>query len=280
MRSCLNEFVANEAGLRANQAKAVHRMRVAGRRLQSALAMFDRFAGKHADRLKDECNWLIDELSFAREIDVFAEDVLQAVLTGPGVPLIVRRVEKICMAQRRKAYRRANAAVLSLRYRRFLSHVQQMAVSVDGPAAAQHEASEIALKALSAAWRELKVKKRIEELSRSRLHKLRLRSKRMRYSAEIAKGLLGKDGRSTNFDRLLKALSRLQSALGAINDIAVHKTILRDFILAVGGSDMPDDLVRKQIKIFLPEQKKRRRKLINKAARAYDAILDVGMCWA
>jgi CHAD domain-containing protein len=280
LRAYRGEISANEAGVRAGNAEAVHQMRVAGRRLQSALGMLAEFARKEADRLKEECNWLIDELSPAREIDVFIGDVLQPILNKSGTPPMALRLQAVCLAERKKAYRRANAALSSPKFRRFLSDLRQMEADAH-LATAQDDAADVASRVLSEARRELKAKKQIEELSSSRLHKLRLRTKRMRYSVEIARELLERKGHNPDFRRLSKALSQLQTALGATHDIAVHERMLHDFMVTFAElkHEQAEDF-REQLKIFLPKKKKRRRKLLGKASRAYDEFWDVGKCWS
>jgi len=282
LKTCLDELVADQRGVRGGKVEAVHHMRVTVRRLQSALAMFGDATTDEIDALKDKCDWLIDELGLAREIDVFSEEVLQPLLTSSDTPPVVYWVHKICLAERRKAYRRANSALSSVKFGSFLSGLRQMVASANGFVVHQENAKDAVSRALDTARRELKVKKKFKELSRSRLHKLRLRSKRMRYSVEIARGLIGKRERRVKLRNLLKRLSELQSSLGSINDLCVHEVMLRKLIEQRAGSKRraTSGFVRKQIKIFLPEEKRRRRKLMRKAQKSYDAIIDAGKCWA
>ena len=86
----------------------------------------------------------------------------------------------------------------------------------------------------------MKTGRRIEELNLRRLHKLRLRGKRMRYTIEFAKGLYDKESKHKRIERTLKDLAEnLQSALGTLNDIASGKAIM-DRIISEGKVNRKD----------------------------------------
>jgi triphosphatase len=75
----------------------------------------------------------------------------------------------------------------------------------------------------------------IDELDLRRLHKLRLRAKRMRYTIELTRGL--HEANPRRVERLLKQLGKLQSALGQLNDLASARTILH----RCGGKSRPQE---------------------------------------
>jgi inorganic triphosphatase YgiF len=66
-----DELRVNESGARIESPVAVHRMRVASRRLRSSLATFaPLFVGPQAHRLRDELLWLGAALGPVRDIEV------------------------------------------------------------------------------------------------------------------------------------------------------------------------------------------------------------------
>ncbi len=111
--------------LRANEAcvlaraheEGIHQMRVAARRLRSALTLYrDHLPEEQFRYLNGELKWLIRELGSARDWDVFVDGVLRPVegdLTEePTIPVLAHTVEKL----RDEAYDRASAAIKSQRY--------------------------------------------------------------------------------------------------------------------------------------------------------------------
>jgi inorganic triphosphatase YgiF len=72
VQSCLRHFRLNEALVaHGRDGKALHQMRVAMRRLRSALALFKpAFAGEEQERLAAELRWFTVELGRARDLDV------------------------------------------------------------------------------------------------------------------------------------------------------------------------------------------------------------------
>jgi len=67
----IDELRAREPGARVERPDAVHRMRVASRRLRSSLATFrPLFRGARARRLRDELQWLGTVLGPVRDVEV------------------------------------------------------------------------------------------------------------------------------------------------------------------------------------------------------------------
>ena len=81
MRNCLSHTVLNEASaLKGEDPEGIHQMRVALRRLRSALGLFrDLMPADQYEFLGGEVKWLAGELGNARNWDVFLADLLAPV---------------------------------------------------------------------------------------------------------------------------------------------------------------------------------------------------------
>ena len=81
MRNCLSHTVLNEAAaLKGEDPEGIHQMRVALRRLRSALGLFrDLMPADQYEFLASEVKWLAGELGNARNWDVFLADLLAPV---------------------------------------------------------------------------------------------------------------------------------------------------------------------------------------------------------
>ena len=78
VRNCLRQIIDNEPGVCAGDAEALHQMRIGLRRLRTAIASFAPVsAGSEQDRIKAELKWATKALGPARDLDVFATDVLK-----------------------------------------------------------------------------------------------------------------------------------------------------------------------------------------------------------
>ena len=94
-QSCLRQIIANEPAMCAGQAEALHQMRIGLRRLRAAIAIFaDVVDDEELETIKGELKWITQELGPARDLDVFAADVLapvksQAARATPASPRLI-----------------------------------------------------------------------------------------------------------------------------------------------------------------------------------------------
>ena len=112
--NCLRQILANEAATRAGRAKSLHQMRIGLRRLRAALAIFAAaLADEQMDRIKAELKWVTRELGPARDLDVFAANVLApsrdsapVTSTGPRpVATSMRNAKRLTPAPRLRSAR-------------------------------------------------------------------------------------------------------------------------------------------------------------------------------
>lgn len=229
---CLHHLISNRSGVRAHIAEALHQARVALRRFDAAVKLFGKIQSEQkAMTVARELKWIGDELSGARELDVFITDFLVPFRTKHPKESGAAEVYRVCIQQREKAYERAIAALASQRFRKFLIDVAEWIEADNGQQRVgsglkrDQSAKDLVSKALSKIWSKMKPGRRIDELDLHRLHKLRLRAKRMRYTIEFTRGLYDNRSHPKRIERVLHELGKLQSALGTLNDIASAKAI-------------------------------------------------------
>ncbi len=220
----------------------VHQMRVALRRLRSALALFRRAAGGAAvDILKHDLKSLLQVLGPARDWDVFTAGTGHAV--GRALP-DDRPVARLLAASERKrqdCYAALTHFIASPAFRRLgirlacLGAFRPWSLAVPEADSGEAVAKQLALQA--APLREFAahaLSKRLERLLTTsddlsaltppELHALRIQGKRMRYAAEFFAALYpSKDTR-----RFLRRSVALQERLGRLNDGAVAAGLMAD----------------------------------------------------
>jgi CHAD domain-containing protein len=208
----------------------VHKMRVAMRRLRSALATYRPVLDREqTDPVRDELRWLAQQLGDARDTEVLREHLLERVADEPA-ELVMGRVKQAVDGRLRTRYRDAHArAVEALddeRYFRLLGTLDRL-VAAPPLTGADRAAAKVLPGLLRRDWKRLRNRARTaldaEPAERDpALHETRKAAKRVRYAAESAAGTLG--GKA---DKLAKRAKHLQNVLGANQDAAVFRPELR-----------------------------------------------------
>lgn len=237
-RACQRHLLRNEAHLRElHDPEAVHQMRIALRRLRSALSVFNSVvSGPETEALTAELKWLTDELGPARDTDVFIAEILDPILAvhpdENGLAALATRFEH------RKAthYRRALAAIDD---RRYTALMLQIGAWIEGGAwlrpddpAMQAQIARpcggFAAETLDIRHKKvLKRGKRFSVQDVCQRHRLRVQIKKLRYASEFFSDVWGKGKPVKAYVRALKAL---QDDLGNLNDIAVAHSLLRAMV--------------------------------------------------
>ncbi len=220
--SCVAHLKENEAcALAGEDAEGVHQMRVASRRLRSAISVFrEALPGAWTGRLAREVRWLAGEMADAREWDVFLAETLAPLReTMPDEPSLALLAARGAEA-RDRAYDRVRAAAADPRYTRLLLDLAR-ALAEGWEATVPVVA---AARAVLAARddRALRAGANLEGLDAQGLHRLRIRLKQLRYAVEFFTDLFpGKAPR-----RYASALADLQDCLGLLQDVAVTGPLL------------------------------------------------------
>lgn len=232
-------LLENDAGVRAGELEAVHKARVACRRMRSDLRTFaPLLEDGWADPIRDELRWLAGELGGVRD-----RDVLRIRLEGQ-IDVLASRDARSARAvldrladERQEAGVRAVAALDSRRYLELLDRLVDASADPRTTAAAAKPAAEVLPALARAAFSRLR--KHVRRLPKhppdEALHDLRIQAKRARYAADIVVPVVGKPA-----VRYTKAMGRLQDVLGDLQDCAVAEAWLRS---AAQCSDGPTAFV-------------------------------------
>lgn len=233
IQNCLDHLQANElAVLHSDDAEGVHQVRVALRRLRAALWMFRPILPEDFYRqIADEAKWLSGEMASARTWDVFAEELLPPLMHLQSDKRILDAMAARVVQVRHESRERASDAILSERYTEFLLRLSAL---LSSRAWRNQHVSEKTIQLLDPIKdhsndllerRDRKVRKtgrRIEDLSESEIHNLRIAVKRLRYTADFLESLYPR----RRVKQYLKRLSTLQDGLGYLNDVAEAEALV------------------------------------------------------
>lgn len=231
-RACLQHLLLNAPVLRARRMpEAVHQMRVALRRLRSAMTLFRPLVGgEEAAALLGEIKDITGVLGAARDLDVFMADVLAPVVEAAPTDAGLAALHATIGARRQAAYARAVETIDS---RRFACLVLDIGVWLEGgawlrttaPDLRDRPVAEAAADILHARHRKvLKAGRRFGELDAEGRHRLRIHIKRLRYAVEFFASLYSRKKARA----FAKRLARAQDALGHLNDLAVAEALLHE----------------------------------------------------
>ena len=226
-RSCLAQLLRNEPAVLSAQPEGVHQMRVAVRRLRSAISSLKKILPpEEVQWVTEELRWLGGTLGPARNLDVFAAELLPAARTGlpdePGWDDLDATLDRL----RATAYSQIREAVLSQRYTGSMLRLLRW---FEGAGRRRHSASDepdpmaspigaIAPGVLDQRRRKVRQRgKGFGSLAPRERHKLRIAVKKLRYTIELFGSLFDGD----RLERFVSRLKRLQSDLGYANDVRV-----------------------------------------------------------
>jgi inorganic triphosphatase YgiF len=230
--SCLHHFAANRTAVLAGDAEGIHQMRVGLRRLRAALSLFKALIdGPELDDVKTDLKWLSGELSAARDFDVFLRKTLKPMEKDApaGLPALEENIE----ARREQGFARARRLVKSARFRHILLKTGLWLTGGDWAASDDEIRRDLRQRPLRDMARSIlkertakvvKKLKRFDGMDDNQRHKLRIAVKKLRYAVGFFESLFNPGHRRKRFAARLKAL---QSALGRLNDIRVHRNFAR-----------------------------------------------------
>ncbi len=223
--------------------EAVHRLRIAARRLRSALSTYESvFAPGSVDDLREELRWLGGALGDARDCEVLRGDLDALLAQEPERPYTARlraRIERDLDASHALGQQQAVETLASERYRMLLRLLEAVTRSPDLAPTASDPARRVLPYLLARDIR--RVRRAVRAARRTdpgtahdqALHEVRKKAKRLRYAGESAIPVLGKRAR-----RLARRTKRLQDSLGAHQDTVACRVWLED--LARRSADDPE----------------------------------------
>jgi CHAD domain-containing protein len=227
---------AQDAAVRTGEAEGVHQLRIAARRLRSALAtcrpLLDR---EVTDPVRDELRWLGEVFAPARDAQVLREHVRDELAAQPAdlvVGAVASRIDDELRADFQTGRERALESLDSGRYLRLLDTLDEFVASPPFTEEADKRANKVVPRLLA---RDVKrLRREVHAIDSAddpsardvAFHEARKKAKRLRYAAEMAEPVLGKRARS-----LTKAAKKLQKALGVHQDSVVARQRLRELAM-------------------------------------------------
>ncbi|MGH3913888.1 MAG: CHAD domain-containing protein [Pseudonocardiaceae bacterium] len=233
LREQVEELVSRDLEARTDEPDAVHKMRVATRRLRSALATYRPLLNREfTDPLRDELRWLGGALSDPRDAEVLQHRLSGLVKKQPDELVlgpVLRRIDLDIGARHRTGHAHLLEALDDERYRRLLDTLDELLADPPFTKKARKRAHRKLLPLVGRACA------RVDRASRATdaadtpekrdegLHEVRKAAKRARYAAESVAAVLGKPA-----TRLAKRMEHLQEVLGEHQDSVMSRQVLRE----------------------------------------------------
>ncbi|MDQ1541096.1 MAG: hypothetical protein QOH29_1822 [Actinomycetota bacterium] len=226
LRSYTRLLMSYDVAVRRGIDDSVHQMRVASRRLRSALRSFAPLLdAEWADELGAELHWLAGVLGAARDTEVLRDRMLVAAaeLPPPARPdAVAAKLADICGKRHQAAMEELAAALRSDRYLTLLERLVDGATYPRTNDAARRPAGDVLKIAIRASWTTMR--KRADPVTRHRrrpptasdYHRVRIAAKRLRYLCDAAVPALGPKAR-----KLSAQAARVQDVLGEHHDAIV-----------------------------------------------------------
>ncbi|WP_214325931.1 CYTH and CHAD domain-containing protein [Nonomuraea sediminis] len=229
LESQVTALLSQDPRVRRAEEDAVHQMRVACRRLRSALKAFKSLLGD-TQALQDELRWLGNVLGEARDLEVirdrFArhlEGLAPELVTGP----IATRLGDDLHEREQQAYERIKDTLSGARYYALLDALDALVADpgLRKPAGkpAEKTLNGVAVKNWDRVTKAYDTAQAVEDPERREIamHDVRKAAKRARYTAEALRPTLGKPMR-----KLAKNAEAVQEILGLHQDGVVAQEVL------------------------------------------------------
>lgn len=225
-------LASNDVGMRTGR-PAVHKTRVAARRLRSTLRMFDDvFDAAPAEELDNELSWYADLLGAVRDRDILSSRLTEQIAELPPQQVrgpIEAEITKALAAERQEALDRLNERIGGIRYGHLIQLLRGWRTAPPFTAAASEEAS-AAVKYVDKAKKKADKRLRKADDDIDQLHRARKATKRARYAAELVEPV------DSDMKVIAKDAEELQTLLGEHQDAVVAADFLAK-ISADAGSE-------------------------------------------
>lgn len=231
LREQVSEVVSRDPQVRRDLPDAVHKMRVATRRLRSALKTFRVLDRAVTDPLRDELRWLAGVLGGARDAEVMHARLRTLVAAEPPELVlgpVQRRIDLVMDRRYRSAHDDVVATLDGDRYLRLLDALDDLVGAPPFDDRASGRARDVLPALVRKTWKRLD--RTLREAERAEpgsaqdllLHEARKDAKAARYAAESVVPVFGGDAK-----RLATAMEDLQEVLGEHQDGVVTREVLR-----------------------------------------------------
>lgn len=235
LTACLQHLMANLAAAeKGDGPDGIHQLRVALRRLRSAVSAFKREVPASAlEMLGADAKNLAATLGPARNWDVFATTTIPDIEAAGIESIDFTALKSALEPSRASSYEAARSQLANVESTRFvLSLGRAIArrawrndVDVASLAALTQPSRDFADRALTRLHKKaLKQGRHLQHLEPEARHELRITLKKLRYDAEFFRPLYS----NKNADDFLRQLSKMQELLGVDNDVSTTQSLLRE----------------------------------------------------
>ena len=223
----------HDRGVRSGERRSVHQLRIAARRLRSALDAFEPLvATGSSDLLTAELRWVGQVLAPARDAEVLRQRLDGLIDEQPAELVlgpVTSRIDKDLAKAHHAGTEAANEAMSSERYYRLLDLLDELLQSPQWSDMAAKRAGKVLPPLLEKRARAVRRAARrardAEGADRdAALHAVRKKAKRLRYAAASAQEVLGPGAA-----KVARRAKRVQSALGDHHDSVVARAALRQW---------------------------------------------------
>ncbi|TKV59202.1 CYTH and CHAD domain-containing protein [Nakamurella flava] len=228
----IDALLARDPEARRDEPDGVHKMRVATRRLRSALATYRPLLDREVtDPIRDELKWIAGELGGPRDAEVLRERLIGALSQEPDDLVfgpIAARITETLQSDHRSAHDELLVALDSDRYWALLDALDELAQQPPFTELAGQPADEVITARVRKAFRRVRALVDAGEPEGAEhrdewFHEIRKAAKRLRYAAESAAPAFGEKATA-----LATAAEDLQEVLGEHQDSVVARQVLRD----------------------------------------------------
>jgi inorganic triphosphatase YgiF len=244
LRHCLAHALENEtAAVQGRDPEGVHQLRVALRRLRSALSLFrDLLPAEGRNRWSGEARWLLSGLGPCRDLDVLLTESLAPVLAAMPGDSSLAAFTGFAQEARARAQESVSRTILSRRAGDFLLGLAcwtecagwRRGATAELRAMQQIPAHDLAHLVLDKGLKRVRKRgRRFAELDPAARHALRIACKKLRYAAEFLGSLYG-SRRPREYSR---AVAKLQDCLGHMNDLSVGRMQVDRLLAGLARTD-------------------------------------------
>jgi CHAD domain-containing protein len=233
LRQYTRLLMTYDVAVRRGLDDAVHQMRVATRRLRSALQSFELLLDKEwADVLASELHWLAGILGTARDSEVLRDRLAQAANALPAEAkpaAVAAKIAEICDKRYQLAYDEVTAALAGERYVALIERLVDCATYPRTTDEARRPASVVLIPAIKASWSGMRrraapvTRRHGARATAADYHQVRIAAKRLRYLCDAAAPALGPKAR-----KLAVQAARVQDVLGEHHDAVVAAQFIAD----------------------------------------------------
>ncbi|HUK59765.1 MAG TPA: CHAD domain-containing protein [Stellaceae bacterium] len=241
-RECIGQLLRYEPAALAGEGEAFHQMRVALRRLRSALAAVKSALPPDDYRqAREELKWLASSLGAARNWDAFTTGLLRPVRDALPEDADLKRLVDAAKRRRRTAYDGAKEAIGSHRYaaatlrlaRWFETRGWREQKASEESAPLFLPISDVAPRLIERRWRQVRKRCRgFKKQSLAERHQLRITLKKLRYVIEF----LGPLYDAGEVKAVMRRVKPLQEELGHLNDVCTAQALMNELARPTGNN--------------------------------------------